>query len=114
MGFNILSKIKAKIKKDVAVVKKEVQKPTFLQGVQAATQITAGVLSITPIGKVIVKATVLIADKATHSDAASSYLGTNNNNSTLSMLPGGMLAQQVLGVVSPKLANQLESTLPDP
>jgi hypothetical protein len=114
MGFNLKNSIKASVQKTTTVIKKEVTKPTVLQGLQKATQITAGIVSLTPAGKALVMATTVIANKATNSNAASSYLGTDKNNSTLSMLPGGMLAQQILKVADPSLSDKLNSTLPDP
>jgi hypothetical protein len=114
MGFNLKNSIKASVQKTTTAIKKEVTKPTVLQGLQKATQITAGIVSLTPVGKALVVASTVIANKATNSNAASSYLGTDKNNSTLSMLPGGMLAQQILKVADPSLSDKLNSTLPDP
>ena len=113
-GGNIISSLGNAINKSNANIKKEFEKPSVKEGLQKAVKIASGVLSVTPIGKAVVMATVAIADKATNSHSASSYLGTDKNNSTLSMVPGGLLFQQVLEVADPKLAHQVESTIPDP
>ena len=76
-GGNIISSIGNAINKSNANIKKEFEKPSVQEGLQKATKIAAGVLSVTPIGKAVVMATVAIADKATNSHSASSYLGTD-------------------------------------
>ena len=113
-GGNIISSLGNAINKSNANIKKEFEKPSVKEGLQKAVKLASGVLSVTPIGKAVVMATVAIADKATNSHSASSYLGTDKNNSTISLLPGGLLAQQILEVADPNIARKLESAVPDP
>lgn len=85
-----------------------------MAALQKATQIIAGVVALTPIGRGLLTAATQIADKADHG-AASSYLGLDNTNSTLSMVPGGLLAQQAANVATNGQAgHQLNQYVPDP
>jgi len=106
-----ISDIMKKIKGGEAKAK---QVKAYKPPIQDAVKILAGVVALTPIGKGLLIATTKIADAATHSNAADQYLGLDKDNSTLSMLPGGLLAQQVLQVADPSLANKINSTIPDP
>ena len=94
-------KIDSGVKNIVNTVKVEVAKPEFKDGLQKAVKVAVGVASLTPVGKRLVMASVAIADKVTGNNSASSYVGTDKNNSTLSMVPGGLLFQQVLEVADP-------------
>ena len=106
-----ISDIMKKIKGGEAKAK---QVKAYKPPIQDAVKILAGVVALTPIGKGLLIATTKIADAVTHSNAADQYLGLDKDNSTLSMLPGGLLAQQVLQVADPSLANKINSTIPDP
>lgn len=85
-----------------------------MAALQKATQVIAGVVALTPIGRGILTAVTKGADAGTHG-AASSYLGLDNTNSTLSMLPGGLLAQQAANVATNGDAgHKLNQYVPDP
>jgi hypothetical protein len=75
---------------------RDIPKPKIdMKALQEATGIIAGIVSITPIGKLLVTASVAIADKETHGKATAYLNNGHNVNSTLSMVPGGMLFQQI-------------------
>ena len=59
---------------------------------KAVVKVLVGIANLTPLGKVITKAAITIADKTDHG-AATKYLG--KTNSTVDMLPGGNLAQAI-------------------
>ena len=84
-----ISDIMKKIKGGEAKAK---QVKAYKPPIQDAVKILAGVVALTPIGKGLLIAATKIADAATHSNAADQYLGLDKDNSTLSMLPGGLLA----------------------
>ena len=112
--LGVVHKIETGSKGAINTVKTEVQKPSFQQGLQKAVQITAGVVALTPIGKSLLKVAVLSGDAGSHG-GASAYLGLGNTNSTLDMVPGGLLSQQIANVATNgKSGQQLNSTLPDP
>jgi hypothetical protein len=106
-----ISDIMKKIKGGEAKAK---QVKAYKPPIQDAVKILAGVVALTPIGKGLLIATTKLSDAITHNNAADQYLGLDKDNSTLSMLPGGLLAQQVLQVADPSLANKINSTIPDP
>ena len=97
----------------VKKVEAEVKKPAFIQGLQQATKIATGIIAITPIGKLAVKAITLSTGAAGKGGDAAQWMG--GGNSTLSMVPGGMLAQSIASAATNGRSDQvLQSTLPDP
>ena len=75
-----------------------------MKALQSATKIITGIVAVTPIGKALLMASVAIADKVDHG-SATAYLG--QTNSTLNMLPGGNLIQQVASVASDGKSNDV-------
>ena len=81
----------------VVTSKSAVQQQKTEKAGQAIVKVLVGVANLTPLGKVITKAAITIADKTDHG-AATAYLG--KSNSTLDMVPGGNLAQAVASVAT--------------
>ena len=82
-----------------------------MAGYKTATNIAIGVASLTPVGKAMAMGAIAISDKVT-GGKATAYLGAQN--STLDMLPGGYLAQAVVGAADPSAAAKMNSIVPDP
>ena len=95
--MNVVHKVETGSKQAINTVKTEVQKPEFIHGVQSATKILTGVISMTPIGKGLVKAITLSTAAGGKSGDAAQWMGSTN--STLDMVPGGMLAQSIASPV---------------
>ena len=95
---NVVKKVEVGSKQAINTVKTEVQKPEFIHGVQSATKILTGVISMTPIGKGLVKAISLSTGAAGKGGDAAQWMGSTN--STLDMVPGGMLAQSIASVAT--------------
>ena len=103
--LNVVKKVEVGSKQAVNTVKTEVQKPEFIHGVQSATKILTGVISMTPIGKGLVKAITLGTAAGGKSGQASEWMGSTN--STLDMVPGGMLAQSIASVATNGKSDQV-------
>ena len=85
-----------------------------MAALQKATQIIVGIAELTPIGRELAKAAILIADKTDHG-TASAYLGMGNTNSTFDMVPGGFLAQTIANdATNGKSGQALTTLVPDP
>jgi hypothetical protein len=95
---------------------KNIPKPKIdMKALQTATGLIAGVASLTPQGKALLMVSTTIADKATGGKATAYLNNGHSTNGTLSMLPGGFLAQQVLNDASGgKSGNALAKYVPDP
>ena len=78
--------------------------PEAMKGYKIATNVAIGVVSLTPVGKLAVKGAIEISDKVT-GGKATDYLGAQN--STIGMLPGGVLAQAIMGSVDPNAQAKL-------
>ena len=76
----------------VVTHKSAVQQQKTEAGGKAVVKVLVGIANLTPLGKVITKAAITIADKTDHG-SATKYLG--KTNSTVDMLPGGNLAQAI-------------------
>ena len=86
-----------------------------MAGLQKFTGALAGAVAVTPMGKLAMMGITGIADASTHG-AASNYLNSGMQvNSTLSMLPGGVLAQRLANDASNgKSGDALAKFVPDP
>ena len=76
--------------------------------------VIAGVISLNPIGKVLVMGTMGIADAITGGKGSDYVNDGHKVNSTLSMLPGGMLLQQFANDIDPRSGEALNKYIPDP
>ena len=82
---------------------------------QKATGIIAGLVALSPIGRLAELGIVSIADVASHGKASEFINNGHSVNTTLNLLPGGMLAQQVANDSSNGLVgNTLQKFVPDP
>jgi hypothetical protein len=95
---------------------KNIPKPKIdMKALQTAVGIFAGVVALSPQGKAFLMVSTTIADKATGGKATAYLNNGHATNGTLSMLPGGFLAQQVLNDASGgKSGNALAKYVPDP
>lgn len=82
-------------------------KPVDQKALRSAVSLIAGAISMNPIGRGLVGAITLIADKATQSNQASEYLSNGKqSNETINMfLPGGLFAQNLASVASSGSSN---------
>jgi len=95
---------------------KNIPKPKIdMKALQTATGIIAGVVALTPVGKALLMVSTTIADKATHGKATAYLNNGHATNGTLSMLPGGFLAQTIANDASGgKSGDALAKYVPDP
>ena len=94
----------------------DIPKPKIDMGaLQKFTGALAGAVAITPVGKLVMTGITGLADATTHG-AASNYLNSGMQvNSTISMLPGGVLAQRLANDASDgKSGDALAKFVPDP
>jgi hypothetical protein len=93
-----------------------VPKPVIdMPALKQATGIIAGVISMHPIGRAAVMGITGIADAASNGKASDFINNGNKVNGTLSMVPGGLLAQQVANDASKgKSGDALNKYVPDP
>ena len=94
----------------------DIPKPKIdMAALQKFTGALAGAVAVTPMGKVMMMGITTVADAATHG-AASNYLNSGMQvNSTLGMLPGGVLAQRLANDASNgKSGDALAKFVPDP
>lgn len=86
-----------------------------MPALKVATGIILGVVNITPMGRLVSTAVMGIADTASHGKASAFANNGHQVNGTLSMLPGGMLAQQVANdATHGKSGNTISKYVPDP
>ena len=87
-----------------------------IDALQKATGIIAGLVALSPIGRLAELGVFTIADAASHGKASEFVNNGHNVNSTLSYLvPGGMLAQQVANDSTNGLVGStLQKFVPDP
>ena len=99
----------------INIPKINIPKPKIdMNALRKGTNIIAGIISLTPPGKLLVTASVGIADLSTH-NAASNYLNNGKKyNSTLSLLPGGLLIQSVANESSNGKSGDFFNKIPDP
>lgn len=90
-------------------------KPVDMRALQQAVGIIGGAVSATPVGKLVMMGITGIADAST-GGKASNYLNDGRSvNSTLSMLPGGVLAQRVANLATDgKSGAAISKTVVDP
>ena len=55
-NLNVVHKVETGSKQAINAVKTEVQNPRFIHGLQSATKIATGIIALTPIGKLAIKA----------------------------------------------------------
>lgn len=94
----------------------DIPKPKIdMRALQQAVGIIGGAVSATPVGKLLMMGVTGISDAAA-GGKATNYLNDGRSvNSTLSMLPGGALAQRVANLASDgKSGAALAKTVPDP
>ena len=91
-------------KKTNEAIKTTFTSPEAMKGYKIATNVAIGIVSLTPVGKLAVKGAIAISDKVT-GGKATGYLGAQN--STIGMLPGGVLAQAIMGSVDPNAQAKL-------
>ena len=86
-----------------------------MKALKESLGIIAGVVSITPVGKLLVMGTMGIADLATHGQASNFIDDGHKMNSTLNMLPAGRLLQTIANDASDgKSGDALNKYVPDP
>ena len=86
-----------------------------MDALQKATGIIAGLVALSPIGRLVELGVVSIADAASHGEASKFINNGHAVNTTLNLLPGGMLAQQVANDSSNGLVGStLQKFVPDP
>jgi hypothetical protein len=86
-----------------------------MKALKESLGLIAGVVSVNPIGKLVVMGVMGVADVATHGEASNFINDGHKMNGTLSMLPGGMLMQQIANDASDgKSGNALTKYVPDP
>ena len=90
-------------------------KPVDMRALQQAVGIIGGAVSATPVGKLVMMGITGVADAST-GGKASNYLNDGRSvNSTLSMLPGGVLAQRVANLATDgKSGATISKTVVDP
>ena len=82
---------------------------------QKATGIIAGLVALSPIGRLAELAVFTVADTASHGKASEFINNGHTVNTTLNLLPGGMLAQQVANDLTNGLVGStLQKFVPDP
>ena len=86
-----------------------------MNALQKSTEYIAGIISVHPVGKLLVAGTLGIADLSTHGAATKYVNHGQKTNQTISLIPGGMLLQSILGDSTAGKSNQLISNkVPDP
>ena len=86
-----------------------------MKALKESLGIIAGVISVNPVGKLLVMGVMGIADVATKGEASNFINDGHKMNGTLSMLPGGMLVQQIANDASNgKSGDALTKYVPDP
>ena len=86
-----------------------------MPALRIATGIILGVVNLTPMGRLLSTGVMGVADAASHGKASEFANNGHQVNGTLSMLPGGMLAQQVANDASNgKSGDTLSKYVPDP
>lgn len=93
-----------------------IPKPVInMKGLKEGLGIVAGVISVNPIGKLLVTGTMGIADLATHGEASNFINDGHKTNSTLNMVPAGRLLQSIANdATNGKSGEALTKYVPDP
>ncbi len=104
-----------------SAVNTEVHKPEVVKGLQASTRIGLGVvelgLGVLPGGSAANRAInlSLSAGNSGSGGKVNAWTGLGDTNSTLNMLPGGLLAQNIAGVATNGKSNaEMNRFVPDP
>ena len=102
-------------------IRNEFKKPEVIKGLQSATKIGLGVfeagMGFLPGGSLVNKAinTSLGASNGASHGQVNAWTGVSETNSTLNMLPGGLLSQNIAGVATNGKSNQeMNRFVPDP
>ncbi len=104
-----------------SAVNNEVHKPEFMAGLQATTRIGLGVaelgIGFVPGGSAANRAInlSLSAGNSGSGGKVNAWTGLGDTNSTLNMVPGGLLAQNIAGVATNGKSNaEMNRFVPDP
>ena len=86
-----------------------------MKALKESLGIIAGVISVNPVGKLVVMGVMGIADASTGGKASDFINDGHKMNTTLSLLPAGMLMQQIANDASDgKSGDALTKYIPDP
>ena len=115
------SVVKSTLNNVGSTIKAEVKKTELITGLQSATKIGLGVvelgLSVVPGGAAANKAInlSLAAGNGKSGGQVNAWTGIGDTNSTLNMVPGGLLAQNIASVATKGQSNStLSKFVPDP
>ena len=86
-----------------------------MPALRIATGVILRIVNITPMGRLLSTSVMGVADAASHGKASEFANNGHQVNGTLSMLPGGMLAQQLGNdATHGKMGDTLSKYVPDP
>ena len=86
-----------------------------MDALQKAVGIIGGVIALSPIGKLVDTGIMTVADIASNGKASEFVNNGHEVNRTMNLLPGGMLAQQLLNdATGGKSGSTLDKFVPDP
>ena len=86
-----------------------------MDALQKAVGIIGGVIALSPIGKLVETGIMTVADIASNGKASQFVNNGHEVNKSLNLLPGGMLAQQLLNdATGGKSGSTLDKFVPDP
>ena len=86
-----------------------------MDALQKAVGIIGGVIALSPIGKLVETGIMTVADIASNGKASEFVNNGHEVNRTMNLLPGGMLAQQLLNDASKgEAGSTLSKFIPDP